>query len=555
MEAQGAVMLLCCVVPREQCGAGVDLESLKRMLPQAGPLLEDQTLQVEVKVVGERAPLLRVPAKDDARVLPPTSWEHAWLPMNRVFVVLVIRRAIAPWTVPVVSWVRGALPDPKPTGLELLRVEYQLPPATRQAGAEKAAWKALRKLAETMGLMMPPGLQALRQIVVQHGAVTALLGVPKMQAVQWLRGSGCGGLYLRPFWTAETDASIGRNKFSFLWLRGKAERWPELWNVFKDREGFVGLLFAGRDLALRVSSKANVEQFQAQLGLTLGSAEGKLRQAVSGQRWWRLGPLTEAESWRATDMIRSAGLEPLRGELRYAPMGPWRHAVYFAAVGLPTRRTLDDGSRGCSEAYFQEADPPLQRNRPAANKNTGEALASSSVWAGPRKPPPQASTPSTIHAAASCPEPSASIANKEASAVLKVSQGTGGGPVSSVGRVSGDVKENVRRSELEELRQLIQDLRTELRALRRENELLRRAQVTDPWRAVGQSQPPQCPSTPSGLLALPPPTFSPVPPVAGDVEMEHSSLGLHAREQGATPEAKRTLGAARALVVDGQDDV
>ena len=102
----------------------------------------------------------------------------------------------------------------------------------------------------------------------------------------------------------------------------------------------MGLLLAGKDVALRVDQKAKVAELQAQLGLSLGNPEERFRQAVKGQRWWRLGPLTEAESWQAMEMVRATGLEPLRGELRRARMGKWRHAVYFAAVGSPSRTSL-----------------------------------------------------------------------------------------------------------------------------------------------------------------------------------------------------------------------
>ena len=379
VEAPGTEMLLCMVVPREQCPSGAAAPDLKRLLPHAGPLLEDRALQVEIRVVGERAPLWRVPAKGDEKVLPPATWEPARLPMNRVLVVLVLRRADGPWRPPSISSVRGALPEPTPDGMELLRLEYRLPPATRQAGAERAAWVALRKLAEAMQLVIPPGPKALRQVVVQHGGVMAILGVPRVQAAYWLRGSGCGGLYLRPFWTTQTDPSLSREHFSLLWLRGKADRGPEVWNALKHKEGFAGLVLAGKDIALRVDRSAKVEQLQAQLNLSLGAAEGQLRQAVTGQRWWRLGPLTEAESWRALEIIRAMGLEPLRGELRHARMGLWRHAVYFAAVGPPRVMTLDDGSRECSEASLSEASPPprpVAKLAAASTKRvTGDALA------------------------------------------------------------------------------------------------------------------------------------------------------------------------------------
>ena len=602
MEAPGTVLLMCALVPRDQCGGGGDLASLRRMLPQAGPLLEDVSLQVEVKVVGERAPLMRVPAKGDDRVLPPGAWEHAWVPMDRVLVVLVVRRAGMPWQAPVVGSVRGELPVPKSDDLELLRLEYQLPPATRQARAESTAWSALKKLAGAMGLMVPPGPQTMRQVVVQHGGVMALLAVPRAQALHWLRGSGCGGLYLRPFWTARTDASISRERFSLLWLRGKAEQGPALWEVFKDKEGFAGLLLAGRDLALRVTHNANVEQLQAQLALFLGGSEGRFRQAVKGQKWWRLGPLTEAESWRALDMIRSVGLEPLRGELRHARLGRWRFAVYFAAVGAPSKVSFDDGSRGCSEAFFLEVSPPPRRVAFADKGTSGGALAEGSIWAGPRRQPPLPTlhtpgpqptagrnpapvdtrplapltgevealghvsslaptppprpTPPLAEQGPSLPRRSPGSAPPDpqppkAGYPVEGDRSRARGPVKT-GR--GGARRDSRADELEELRGLIQELREELRALRRENELLRRAQVLEGRQFAVPAHAPQRPGDPSPLPPLPTPTFSPVYPIGDDVQMDCSTLGWHAREQGGTPEAKRAPGGARTSVVGGHDD-
>ena len=78
---------------------------------------------------------------------------------------------------------------------------------------------------------------------------------------------------------------------------------------------------------------AKVAELQAQLGLFLGDTQTRFRQAVKGLRWWRLGPLTEAESWQAMEMVRATGLEPLQGELRRTRMGKWRHAVFFCSRG------------------------------------------------------------------------------------------------------------------------------------------------------------------------------------------------------------------------------
>ena len=604
VEAAGAVCLLCAVVPRDQVTAGVDMESLRQMLPQASSLFLAKDLRVEVKIVGERAPVYRVPATKDEKVLPPPSWESAWLPVNRVLVVLVIRRAQSAWQVPVVTAIRGDLPSRKADGLELLRLEFQLPPATRQVNAEKAARAALRKLAGAMQLPEPPGPQPLRQLVVQHGGVLAILAVPRGQAVEWLRGSGCGGLYLRPFWTSQTDDSVSRQRFSLLWLRGKADRGPGLWEAFRHKPGVVGLVLAGRDVAVRVDHTADVGQLQAQLGLSLGNPEEKFRQAAAGQRWWRLGPLTEAECWRAADMIRSLGLEPLRGELRFARMGQWRHSVFFAAVGHPSKMSFDDGSRGCSEAALAEANPPPRSTVKSAAPSkavVGTALPPSSTWAGPRSEvhsppqsapglqqadqrpaqrmaplavpgrdpqqaaPQQEACPAVTPPCSAPPAPSRRRAHRrsrrtpEAPAPVPTPFGyySEDQPLSVSGRLQRRQRggrSGPHQDEMEELHGLIQELRAELRALRRENELLRRAQVLTPWQSVPAPPHQQAPtpSTPPALRPLPAPHFSPVQPLML-MELDAAGAGPRQREHGDTPDAKRTPGAARALVVDGPD--
>ena len=159
MEAAGSVMVLCAVVPRDRCVGGCGLEALRNLVPQASPLLDAKDLEVQVKVVGERAPLRRVPAHGERKVLPPQMWERGFLPMDRVLVCLVVRKASGPWRELSVVAVRGDLPVPPDDGLEILRLEYLLPPATRQAVAEKAMWSAVRKVAQEMQLPMPLGPQ------------------------------------------------------------------------------------------------------------------------------------------------------------------------------------------------------------------------------------------------------------------------------------------------------------------------------------------------------------------------------------------------------------
>ncbi len=135
VEAQKAVFSVCAVVDRDKCPTKLDAAALRRLLPQAGGLLSDMTLEVQVAAVGERPRLIRVPAGE--LELPPSNWETAYFAANKVLVVISFRRHSKAAVHPAACWVRGALKPPEPSALELLRVEYLLPPATSKAVAEK----------------------------------------------------------------------------------------------------------------------------------------------------------------------------------------------------------------------------------------------------------------------------------------------------------------------------------------------------------------------------------------------------------------------------------
>lgn len=222
--------------------------------------------------------------------------------------------------------------------------------------------------------------------------------------------------------------------------------------------------------------------------------------------------------------------------------------MFFAAVGEPSRRSFDDGSRDSSEAYLVEAPPPprsaakvaVAASVPAA----GAALTSSSTWAGPRQ------TLLGEHRGSSAapqpmPPPLQRPAQRQeigrplqhtvaASSSMAVGQGMS---IDQLGAMIADL-----RAEMAALRKENEELRGDLRALRRENELLRRSQV------VPVPMPP--------VLPMPP-----VPPMPQSPTMQdrmqtdvNTSLGQHARDQGLTPPTKRNPGVARALVVDGRHD-
>lgn len=385
MEDAGTAFTLLSVVDRDLCPGVIDKAAAVRLLPQATAILEDESLEVQVVAVGERAPVLRVPA--DVRRLPPLTWETGLLPRNRVLVALTFHRVDAP--APMTGkWIRGSLPDPEPSGLELLRVEYELPPATRERSGVKEAERALRRAAGAVGLAMADA-HRLQLVKVEHGGVRAVLGVPRAEAKQWLRASGCGGVFLRPFWTKDTSAELERHRFNLLWLRGQREVAPRLWDAIHDVGGVWGLLAADGDVAIRVCGGADRAQLEAQVKLVLGNKKAALHQADPGLRWWRLGPLEDADVFQVGSLIAKTGLTD-HGNVRLANAGPFRRVAYFTARGEPTRLSLDDGGwgRGCS-ARLSEAGPPPPPRSPRASATrsaarAGPALAAGSTWGGQR---------------------------------------------------------------------------------------------------------------------------------------------------------------------------
>ena len=121
------------------------VSQLCRMMPQAAALLEDQSLDRDVVLIGERAPVRKVPATTEDRQLPPTTWEDGWLTVNRALVLIMVSRAAGANGTFTTRSMRGEMPALPPFEQELLRVEYNLPQATRQQDAEKVAGAAVRK--------------------------------------------------------------------------------------------------------------------------------------------------------------------------------------------------------------------------------------------------------------------------------------------------------------------------------------------------------------------------------------------------------------------------
>lgn len=562
VEAPGTICTLCAVVPRNKLEGGLTVSALRRHLPQAAVLLDDTTLDKDIVLVGERAPLRKVPATNEDKTLPPKNWEDSWLPVSRALVLIMVRQAVGGVGRMTVRSLRGELPAMPASELELLRLEYILPPTTRQRDAERATRAALRKVASSMGLPEPP-LHQLRQVQVQHGGLLAILGVPKLQSRQWLAGSGCGGLYLRPFWHEHTGQAVKRENFQLLWARGIADQGPSLWDAFHSKPGVVGLLLSGRDVALRITADANVAELQVQLRHSLKDAAATFRMATPGQRWWKLGPLTESETWKVKELITLLGLVPLRGEVRIAEAGPFRRAAYFAAVGNPTCNTLDDGSWNSSAAKLTPAEPPPRRSAPtnvaigarAAASRPGPALAQHSVWGGARSsvdpssrpshvaspqihstgPPtatqqrspaaaPHASQPERPQRSQPAPLSSQSRSPKRTSLLPNQDLSQEAGRLHrKAGRTtpSSAVEDRLDRliGQVEELTRANAAMALELRALRHENATLRSQLQTSQGVHVHQPYATTTPS-PMGLPSLLPP----LPPAEDDVLMVDSTV-------------------------------
>ena len=383
LEALGSWVTVSAIVPRELCPPVWSTSAVLRALPHLQPLLNDPTLEVRLTALGERPSLVRIPA--DVQVLPPPRWEAALLARDRVLVFISFRRHGGQRPLPLLQWLRGPPPPVGRSDLEMLRLECVLPSATKASAGERWLRTAVRKAAGLVDPGSSPPLQ-LRQIQVAHGVVFALLGVPAASARGWLRCSGHDSLFIRPFWTPSTGDAVARSNFQLIWLKGHLEAAPRLWTALHDVPGFYGLLADGKDLAIRVSEEADRTSIQAQVHLVVGQTS--VRTAEPGVRWWRLGPLTEAELWRVSDLITSLGLQQVRAELRLAKLGPFRNAVFFPARGQPSRTTLDDGSWSSSEARLTPAEPPPRRK-----PTTGAALTSQSTWGGPRPLVPSSTSP------------------------------------------------------------------------------------------------------------------------------------------------------------------
>jgi len=119
LEAPGYIVTVAFVVPRDAVPGTLNEGALRRMLPAAACILDHPELTVTLLAVGERPPLLRVPA-GGSKQLPPPQWDRAFLPVDRVCTLLQFQRRGAGGRVFGARWVRGQPPQPGASELEML---------------------------------------------------------------------------------------------------------------------------------------------------------------------------------------------------------------------------------------------------------------------------------------------------------------------------------------------------------------------------------------------------------------------------------------------------
>lgn len=538
LEDPGTHITVCCIVDRASCPESWDRESLCKALPSALALLQGSDARVRVVAVGERPPVLRVPATE--KKLPPITWEAARLAQSRVLLLVSLSLGGQEFHA---SWVRGTPPPLESSGMELLRVEFLLPPATRSQQAERSLRAALRKVADAVGCSALVAPQ-ISQVQVEHGGVVCLLAVPRVEARAWLRGSGSSGVFLRPFWTKDTSSEIQRDRFTLHWLRGQAKEAERVWAALRDEPGFFGLLAGGPDIAVRLSPEAQVSQALQQVRFALQRQELAFRRANPDARWWKLGPLTQAECSHVRALIPKFGLSLDGGDqVRFGPAGRFRSFCFFHASGQPSRRTLDDGGWNSSSVELWPADPPPRRgvgNPPASLGRQPNSLPKESMWGGPRRPGgpanPTSSTPA-LPASGSPRLPAAAGGPKPATRVKPDHRAAVPARPSSVEDQLGALLQ-----QMEALNRQNAAMVAELGELRRENALLRRRLeeasgfVHQPY---GAGLPPSASQGPVGPSPSPPPSLgAPLSP-SGRPLLSDVIMSTDSPAKVADPEAKR----------------
>jgi len=124
---------------------------LRWVLPQVMPLMDEEDVELRVRLVGERPPLLKVPG--DVRVLPPPRWDGAFLPRKDALVAVQVRRFVDEMHAsPDIGTIRETLPPLPADELELMMLELDLSPMTNRGAAERQLKAALRRAGGAMAL-------------------------------------------------------------------------------------------------------------------------------------------------------------------------------------------------------------------------------------------------------------------------------------------------------------------------------------------------------------------------------------------------------------------
>ena len=156
--------------------------------------------------------------------------------------------------------------------------------------------------------------------------------------------------------------------------------------------------------------------------------------------------------------------------------GPFRICVYFAAVGQPTKWTLDDGS-WASRAALHLADPPPRRGTPAvrvaAPPDSQAGLLPHSNWAGPRRNATPITIPASQSSLAAPPTQRPPAAQLAPSISVQPPPPQPRPPRRPARSLTFEQPPEVQPSPDADVRQLLSELREELTQLRQANNALR----------------------------------------------------------------------------------
>ena len=253
MDPTGAASIsFAMFVDRDKVAAGADVAQI---LPALRPLFQVEGTTASAFAVGERVPLRRIPR--NSKALPPSEWVEVFSPDNRVMVVVQVKRGVGQ-SDPRISWLGGIVPPPPPppaqTGCEVLLAELLLPPGIRAERAAGFFQSTLRRVARENSLEQPLGDWRPR---ADGHLAWGTFKVPRGSALAWLKLSGKGGLFVRPFLSQATGPDCASDRFAVRWLRSSSsvdsDASSQVWERVKGIDGFFGLVLGKGDMGLRVA--------------------------------------------------------------------------------------------------------------------------------------------------------------------------------------------------------------------------------------------------------------------------------------------------------------